>query len=69
MNKKETQELLREYEDLILGFSNKMLWLLRTNHGKQYQFAVQNDMHNRTIEKLEKVHRKLFLYAGVSYPA
>ncbi|MBR9690428.1 hypothetical protein GOV08_01965 [Candidatus Woesearchaeota archaeon] len=64
MNEKQASELLIEYEDLILGLSNKLLWLLRTNHGKKYQFAVMNDMHNKTIEKLEKAHEKLMSYVS-----
>ena len=59
MNKEQANELLVEYEDLILEFSRKMLWLLRTEHGKRYQFAVHGDIHTRTIAKLEKIHKKL----------
>ena len=62
-NKKEQDELkdrlLVEYEDLILEFSKKMLWLLRQEHGRRYQFAVHRDIHDRTIARLEKVHDKL----------
>ena len=65
MNKKETIELLTEYEDLILEFSRKMYWLLKQERTKRYYFAVHKDMHMRTIKKLEKIHDKLQVYAGV----
>ena len=67
MNEKETRELLVEYEDLILAFSRKMYWLLKQERSKRYQFAVHGDMHDRTIKKLEEIHQKLFLYAGLPW--
>lgn len=56
------EQLLIEYEDLILEFSRKMLWLLKQEHGKRYQFAVHSDIHKRTIAKLEKIHEKLLAF-------
>jgi len=65
MNKQQTSELLIAYEDLILEYSRKMLWLLKQEHGKRYQFAVQRDIHKRTIARLEKIHDRLLLYNGL----
>ena len=64
MNKEQANELLVEYEDLILEFSRKMLWLIKIEHGKRYQFAVHKDIHSRTIAKLEKIHKKLLGYSS-----
>ena len=64
MNKEQANQLLVEYEDLILEFSRKMHWLLKVERGKRYQFAVHSDIHGRTISKLEKLHEKLLEYAG-----
>ena len=63
MKKEHTQELLMEYEDLILEFSRKMQWVLKRDNGKRYRLAVYGDIHNRTIDKLEKVHAKLWEYS------
>ncbi|MBW3021699.1 hypothetical protein KY328_02165 [Candidatus Woesearchaeota archaeon] len=52
-------QLLVEYEDLILEYSRKMLWLVKTDHGKRYRIAVATDIHNRTIARLEFIHQKL----------
>lgn len=63
MNEHEARELLVEYEDLILAFSRKIFWLLKQERSKRYQFAVHNDMHDRTIARLEQIHEKLLSYA------
>ena len=47
----------------ISDISEKMLWLLKTEHGKRYQFAVHKDVHGRIIARLEKIHEKLLEYA------
>ncbi|PLW79680.1 hypothetical protein C0585_06825 [Candidatus Woesearchaeota archaeon] len=63
MNKKQAIELLTQYEDLIIGLSNKLNWLLKKDNSKKYQFAVMKDMHIRTIEKLELLHEELLSHA------
>jgi len=66
MNKNELRELIVGYEDLILEHSRKLHWLIKNERGKKYMFAVQKDMHDRIIKRLEKLHEKLELYSGVS---
>lgn len=65
MNKEQAYELIVEYEDIILEFSRKTEWLLKTAHGRPYKFAVHNSIHDKIIDKLELIHKKLLKYSGI----
>ena len=71
MDQKQVNKLVVAYEGLIMEFSRKMHWLIKTEHSRRYQFAVHRDMENRTMERLSQIHKKLYEFAGVedSLPA
>ena len=65
MNKEQFGQLLRGYEDIILDHTMLMKWLLQRKHKSiAYRMAVWNSIHNKSIDKLEKMHEKLADFTG-----
>lgn len=57
MNKKELNNRIYMYKTL-LDYKNKMIWLMNTDYTKQRKMIIMHDMHQRTLNKLEKMFPK-----------
>ena len=68
MKPEQLGQLMAAYEDLFHESSRRTQWLLRSNKGKKFQFAVHEDMFERMLYKLDDIHRKLFEFSGYPWP-